>query len=116
MPAGDPPTPGRADPAKATGDGEPGPEQRAGRSGRAHSGLATACLIAGIAGITLVTIVPALVCGVLGLRRAGRAGLRGPRSGRVRCWAGIGLAVIWAATGVYLLPRPRRPSGRWRLW
>jgi len=69
--------------------------------GRARNGLATACLVAGIAGVTLVTIVPALVCGVLGLRRAGR---RGPGAGQVRCWAGIGFAVIWAAAGLYLLP------------
>ena len=52
-----------------------------------------------------MTIVPSLPCGVRGLRRAGRAGLRGPGSGRVRCWAGIGLAVIWAAAGIYVLPR-----------
>jgi hypothetical protein len=72
--------------------------------GRARNGLATASLVAGIAGVTLVTIVPALACGVLGLRRARQTGPRGRRAGQVRCWAGIGLAVIWAAAGLYLLP------------
>jgi hypothetical protein len=92
---------------------------------RPRNGLATISLIAGIAGFTLVTIIPALVCGLLGLRRAGRAsqagrpgrasragqaGHRKPGAGRVRCWAGIGLAVMWAAAGIYLAPRLARAA------
>jgi hypothetical protein len=84
--------------------GIPAGKHRPGVRNRPGNGLATASLVAGIAGITLVTIVPALVCGLLGLRRANREGLRGPGAGLVRCWVGIGLSVIWAAAGVYLLP------------
>jgi hypothetical protein len=92
---------------------------------RSRNGMATVSLIAGIAGFTLVTIIPALACGLLGLRRAsqagqagpvgqasqaGTAGRRRPGGGQVRCWAGIGLAVMWAAAGVYLAPRVARAA------
>jgi hypothetical protein len=97
-PGGDPGAPAGADPARPAAPG-PAPAARPGH------GLATACLVAGIAGFTLVTIVPALLCGVLGLRQASRAGPRGAGAGQVRCWAGIGLALIWAVTGIYLAPR-----------
>ena len=94
----------------ATHDETPGAAGRAGRPGgtgtgrRAGNGLATASLIAGMAGITVVTIIPALLFGLLGLHRASRGGLRGRGTGVIRCWAGIGLSVIWAAAGLYLLP------------
>ncbi len=99
--------PGMQDADAGTAPGKPGIPVRKHRPGprsRPGNGLATASLVAGIAGITLVTIVPALVCGLLGLRRANREGLGGPAAGLVRCWVGIGLSVIWAAAGVYLLP------------
>jgi hypothetical protein len=96
--AGEPATHGDATVAAAAPGGgrETGP--------RRGNRLATASLIAGAAGITMVTVIPALVWGLLGLRRARRAGLRGRGAGVVRCWAGIGLSVMWAAAGLYLLP------------
>jgi hypothetical protein len=92
--AGEPATHGDA--AASGGGRETGP--------RRGNRLATASLIAGAAGITMVTVIPALVWGLLGLRRASRDGLRGRGAGVVRCWAGIGLSVMWAVAGLYLLP------------
>lgn len=66
---------------------------------RRGNGFATAALALGAAGVTLVTIVPGVVFGVLGLRRAGDRG-----TGRVRSWLGIGLSLLWAAAGIYLVP------------
>jgi hypothetical protein len=77
-----------------------------GRAPRAGNGFATAALALGAAGVSLVTIVPALVCGVVGLRRA--AALRGP--GRLRSWAGLALAALWATTAAYLVPHLIRAS------
>lgn len=93
--------------AGAPAGASPAPAETRERTGH---GLATACLVAGITGFTLVTIVPALLCGVLGLRQASRAAAGSVRAGRVRCWAGIGLALIWAVTGVYLAPRLARAA------
>ena len=95
--AGEPATHGETAGAAAPGGG-PGTGPRRG------NGLATASLIAGVAGITMVTVVPALVCGLLGLRRTRRDGPRGRGGGVARCWAGIGLSVMWAVAGLYLLP------------
>jgi hypothetical protein len=63
------------------------------------NGFATAALVLGALGVTLITVVPGVVFGVLGLRRAASRG-----SGRLRSWLGIGLSVLWAAAGLYLLP------------
>ena len=95
--AGEPATHGET-PGAAGQDGGPGTGRPAG------NGLATASLVTGIAGITLVTVIPALVCGLLGLRRASRHGPAGRGPGAARCWAGIGLSVVWATAGLYLLP------------
>jgi hypothetical protein len=94
--AGEPATHGDTSGPAPGGGRETGP--------RRGNGLATASLIAGLAGITMVTVVPALVCGLLGLRRSRRDGLRGRGAGVARCWAGIGLSVMWAVAGLYLLP------------
>jgi hypothetical protein len=75
------------------------PQQRRG------NGFATAALALGAAGVTLITVVPAVVFGVLGLRRATERG-----SGRVRSWLGIGLSLLWAAAGLYLLPHLTRAA------
>jgi hypothetical protein len=96
--AGEPATHGDA----AAGAAAPGGGRETGP--RRGNRLATASLIAGAAGITMVTVIPALVWGLLGLRRASRDGLRGRGAGVVRCWAGIGLSVMWAVAGLYLLP------------
>jgi len=66
---------------------------------RHGNGFATASLALGAAGVTLITVVPGVVFGILGLRRAAGRG-----SGRLRSWLGIGLAVFWAAAGLYLVP------------
>ena len=66
---------------------------------RSRTLLATSALAAGLAGISVVTIIPALVLGALGLRRAASTG-----RGAVRCWLGIGSALVWAALAVYLTP------------
>jgi hypothetical protein len=73
--------------------GQTPPQQRPG------NGFATAALALGAAGVTLITVVPGVVFGVLGLRRATERG-----SGRVRSWLGIGLSLLWAVGGLYLLP------------
>jgi hypothetical protein len=96
--AGEPATHGDA----AGGAAAPGGGRETGPRRGNH--LATASLIAGAAGITMVTVIPALVWCLLGLRRASRDGLRGRGAGVVRCWAGIGLSVMWAVAGLYLLP------------
>lgn len=88
--AGEPAACGEA--AAGRGEGPAGGRQRG-------TGLATASLVAGIAGFTMVAVIPGLLCGLLGLRRGS---LRG--QGAARCWAGIGLSVIWAVAGLYLLP------------
>jgi hypothetical protein len=95
--AGEPATRGDAAGAAAPGD------RRKTRPRRGNH-LATASLIAGVAGITMVTVIPALAWGIIGLRRASRDGPPGRRAGVVRCWAGIGLSVMWAVAGLYLLP------------
>lgn len=66
---------------------------------RSRNPLATASLAAGISGISVITIIPGIVLGVLGLRRARQA-----RRGLVRCWAGIGCSLAWAALAGFLLP------------
>jgi hypothetical protein len=79
--------------AAAGRDGEPASGRQRG------TGLATASMVAGIAGFTMVAVIPGLLCGLLGLRLGSPKG-----QGAVRCWVGIGLSVIWAAAGLYLLP------------
>jgi hypothetical protein len=83
-------------PAVTPGASPPGGASWESRRG---NGFATTALALGIAGVTLVTIVPGVVFGILGLRRATQRG-----TGRVRSWFGIGLCVLWAAAGAYLLP------------
>src|ERR1700722_5469982 len=68
------------------GGGEPRP-----------NGVATAALVCGILGVTGLGIVLALLFGVAGLVRA-----RHRHSGKVRCWAGIAAALLWAVPWVYL--------------
>ena len=83
-------------PAVTPGASPPGGARLEPRRG---NGFATTALALGAAGVTLITIVPGVVFGVLGLRRATERG-----TGRVRSWLGIGLCVLWAAAGGYLLP------------
>ncbi|HEY1918014.1 MAG TPA: DUF4190 domain-containing protein [Streptosporangiaceae bacterium] len=61
------------------------------------NGFATAALVCGILGVTGLGIVLALSFGVAGLVRARRR-----RSGKVRCWAGIAAALLWAVPWVFL--------------
>ncbi len=67
------------------------------------NGYATAALVTGVLGAALITILVSLACGVAGLVRAGRGGPGAP--GKVRSWLGIGLALGWAVTAVFLGPR-----------
>ncbi len=69
------------------------------------NGFATAALALGAAGVTLITVVPGVVFGILGLRRAAERG-----SGRVRSWLGIGLSLLWAVAGLYLVPHLARAA------
>jgi hypothetical protein len=95
---------GQAAPAAPVQGGAPGSTPAPG-SPRASNGFATAALALGAAGMTLITIVPALACGLAGLRRAARC-----RGGRVRSWAGIVLAVLWAGAGACLVPHLARAA------
>ena len=65
---------------------------------------ATSLWLAGPAGFPWVPSPRAWVWGRLGRRRASRHGRAGRGPGAARCWAGIGLSVVWATAGLYLLP------------
>ncbi|HEV2373752.1 MAG TPA: hypothetical protein VGS19_16465 [Streptosporangiaceae bacterium] len=107
--APEPVTPGAASPdaaaPKDAGPSIPGPEKDAVSAARVvgpspqRNWFATAALALGAAGVTLVTILPGLVFAVAGLRRAAATG-----SGQVRSWAGVALALCWAAVGAYVVP------------
>jgi hypothetical protein len=84
--AGDAPAT-RAAPA---GAGQPAPRPR--------NRAATTSLIAGILGITGVGAVLGVGFGVFGLAHAGRLG------GRLRCWLGIVLSLLWLGGLVYVVP------------
>jgi hypothetical protein len=85
-------------------EGRPATPQKP-REQRRGNGFATAALALGAAAVTLITVLPGLVFGILGLRRAADRG-----SGRVRSWLGIGLSLLWAVAGVYLLPHLARAA------
>lgn len=76
-------------PRGPVGDGEGG-----------RNRLATASLIGGIFGATGLGVITGLVCGVVGLARSRRRHGRG----KLRCWAGIALSLLWAGAIIYLAP------------
>jgi hypothetical protein len=67
-------------------------------SARPRNRAATTSLIAGILGVTGVGAILGVGFGVFGLAHAGRLG------GRVRCWVGIVLSLLWLAGLVYVVP------------
>ncbi len=82
-------------PAGDTGVSPPGVGQRAPRP---RNRAATTSLIAGILGVTGLGAVLGVGFGVFGLAHAGRLG------GRVRCWVGIVLSLLWLGGFVYVVP------------
>jgi hypothetical protein len=80
------------------GDTEVSPSGAGQRAPRPRNRAATTSLIAGILGVTGVGAILGVGFGLFGLAHAGRLG------GRVRCWVGIVLSLLWLGGIVYVAP------------
>lgn len=81
------------------------------RSRRAPNGAATASLIAGILGVTGIGVLLGLAFGAVGLVRSRRVHV-----GKVRCWTGIILSLLWAGGFGYVVPHVIKASDPGCTW